>query len=108
MSQQAHANETHKRALPAWLFYGIILGGLMSGLASCCLGGWQYLEQNSKAVNGSVGDDIAVYFIVPVCAIVGATFGGLIGVSLAIGLTAICKSHSSKKMLGSSSDRLDA
>lgn len=69
-------------------FYGIILSGLLLGMFASCLGGWLYLKGDSKPTGRGIWDESASAFVIPICAIIGATFGGLAGVGTAVGLTA--------------------
>jgi hypothetical protein len=73
--------------LPAKLYYGIILSGLLFGMFSCSLGGWLYLESDGKPTGRGIWDESASQFVIPICAIIGATFGGLAGVATAVGIT---------------------
>jgi hypothetical protein len=73
--------------LSARLFYGIILSGLLIGMYLSCLGGWLYLEGDAKPTGRGIWEASASQFVLPICAIIGATFGGLIGVAAAVGVT---------------------
>ncbi|HEV3438802.1 MAG TPA: hypothetical protein VG122_15660 [Gemmata sp.] len=78
--------------LPARLFYGIVLGGLLLGLVACSLGGWAYLEFGDGTPTGHrIWEGIARVFVIPICAMIGSTFGGLFGVAVAVALTAYGK-----------------
>jgi hypothetical protein len=76
-------------ALPARFFYGIILAGFLLGTLSFSLGGWAYLLAGDRKPTGHrIWDgDIASVFVIPISAMLGATFGGLTGVSFAIALS---------------------
>jgi hypothetical protein len=75
--------------LSARVFYGIILGGLLLGLVACSLGGWAYLEFGDRTPTGHrIWEGIARHFVIPICAMIGSTFGGLFGVAVAVALTA--------------------
>jgi hypothetical protein len=75
--------------LPARLFYGLILGGVLLGAAAFAAAGWSYLAFGDARPTGRrVWDGIADQFVVPISAMIGATFGGLLGVVAAVGLDA--------------------
>jgi hypothetical protein len=74
--------------LPSWFYHGTIILGLLIGMLACCLGGWFYLLEDHKVSGRSIWEDNASQFVVPVCAIVGATFGGIAGVGAVAGFTA--------------------
>jgi len=77
--------------LSARLFYGIILSGLLLGLVACSLGGWVYLEFGDQTPTGHrIWEGIARVFVIPICAMIGSTFGGLFGVTVAVVLTVYC------------------
>ncbi len=85
------ASRTHNH-LSARLFYGIILGGLLLGLTTCSLGGWVYMEFGDRTPTGHrIWEGIARVFVIPICAMIGSTFGGLFGVAVAVALTAYGK-----------------
>ena len=73
--------------LSARLYYTIILSGLLIGTLMSCLGGWLYLKGDAKPIGRGIWEESASQFVVPICAIVGATFGGLSGVVAAVGIT---------------------
>lgn len=71
--------------LPASVFYGVIIAGIILGIAACMMGGWIYLDCGAeKPVGRRIWAGIADQLLVPVCVMIGATFGGLAGVALAI------------------------
>ena len=68
------------RRLPAGIFYGVIVGGVVLGLALSAVAGWSYLTfGKTKPAGRRIWDGIADEFVIPVCVMVGATFGGLLG-----------------------------
>jgi uncharacterized membrane protein YhhN len=76
---------THR--LPARLFYGVVVMGVMLGALGCAAAGWWYLRFSEARPTGRrVWDGVAEEFVVPICVMIGATFGGLIGVAAAIAL----------------------
>ena len=78
------AGERNPR-LPARVFYGLIVAGVVLGALVCAAAGWASLEfGNTKPTGRRIWDGIADQFVVPVCVMVGATFGGLMGVAAAI------------------------
>lgn len=71
--------------LPAGVFYGLIVAGVILGMSACAAGGWLDLKYgDAKPAGRRIWDGIADQFLVPVCVMIGATFGGLLGVALAI------------------------
>src|SRR5271156_1600414 len=90
-SQELNAGERSSKPqaccnLSSRLFYGIILMGLWLGLFASCSGGWVYLQGDRKPSGRGIWEESAGQFVIPICAIVGATFGGLAGVAAAVGL----------------------
>jgi hypothetical protein len=74
---------THR--LPAWVFYGVIVAGVVVGALGCTASGWWYVEYAGARPTGRrVWDGVADQFVVPICVMIGATFGGLLGVAVAI------------------------
>ncbi len=81
--------------LPAWLFYGSIIAGLILGIAVCVLAGWSYLQVGDRKPTGRrIWDSNAEDFVIPICAMIGATFGGLAGVGAAIAWDRLLHHHS--------------
>lgn len=77
--------EGTKSRLSARVFYGVIVAGLLLGIAVCTASGWAYLEYGERKPTGRrIWDSMAAEFVIPVCAIVGATFGGMLGVVAAV------------------------
>ncbi|MBA4065577.1 MAG: hypothetical protein C0501_18060 [Isosphaera sp.] len=74
-----------KPRLPARVFYGVIVAGVLLGSAAAAAGGWAYARDGEPEGRG-VWADAAKGLVVPVAAMVGATFGGLAGVALAVAL----------------------
>ena len=72
-----------KPGLSAGAFYGLIAGGLALGAASAAGGAWAYLDGGRPRGRG-VFDGAAAAFVLPVATMVGATFGGLAGVTAAV------------------------
>src|SRR5262245_24856713 len=68
-------------------FYGIIVAGVVLGAVLCAATGWAYIELGEgKPTGRRIWDGIAEHFVVPISLMIGATFGGLIGLAAAIGL----------------------
>jgi hypothetical protein len=66
-------------------FYGIILAAVAVGAVICAAGGWTYLESNAQRPTGRrIWDGAAEQFVLPICVMIGATFGGLAGLTTAI------------------------
>jgi hypothetical protein len=71
--------------LSARAFYGVIVAGLVLGVAVCGAAGWAYLEYGDRRPTGRrIWDAMAAEFVIPVCVIVGATFGGVMGFVAAV------------------------
>jgi hypothetical protein len=72
--------------LPARVFYGVILAGVLLGVAAFTVGGWLSLEHEPESGGEPVGRlwaDLGRWLVIPVCAMMGATFGGLAGFAVA-------------------------
>jgi hypothetical protein len=68
-------------------FYGIIVAGVVFGAALSAATGWALLEWGAEKPTGRrIWDGIAEQFVVPISAMIGATFGGLAGLAAAIGV----------------------
>jgi hypothetical protein len=65
------------------VFYGLIVAGVLLGSAAAAVGGWAYSRTGAPEGRG-VSGDAAKGLVVPIAAMVGATFGGLAGVALAV------------------------
>jgi hypothetical protein len=85
--QAALGNSFPRTKLSARLFYGIIVSGLLFGMSASCLGGWLYLDGSGKPTGHSIWNESASQFVIPICAIIGATFGGLSGVGGAVAIS---------------------
>ncbi len=71
--------------LPARAFYGIILAGVLLGVLAAGGAAWAYLTFGADRPDAKqIWGDVADTFVVPVAVMVGATFGGLGGVGLAV------------------------
>jgi hypothetical protein len=71
--------------LPARAFYGIILAGVLLGAFAAGGAAWAYLAFGADRPDArQIWGDVADTFVVPVAVMVGATFGGLIGVGAAV------------------------
>src|SRR5687768_6681500 len=74
-----------KPRLPARVFYGVIVAGVLLGGLAAAAGGWLYLESGEAAPTGRrVWGDVASGFVIPVGVMMGATFGGIAGFLLAV------------------------
>lgn len=74
-----------KLRLSARVFYGIIVAGVLFGIAACVAAGWAYLELGDRKPTGRrIWDSEAESFVIPICVMVGATFGGMAGVAAAV------------------------
>jgi hypothetical protein len=74
-----------KSRLPARVFYGVIVAGVLLGVAACAAAGWVYLHFGDHRPTGrQIWDADAGDFVIPVCVMIGATYGGLMGVAAAV------------------------
>lgn len=82
----AGGNRPH---LPARVYYGVIVAGVVFGVALAVFGGYMYLESGDRKPAGRrIWDGAAEGFVLPICAMVGGTFGGLAGFAAAAVLEA--------------------
>ena len=66
--------------LPARVFYGVILAGVVLGAVASAASAWLYLDAGDREPTGRrIWGDVAAGFVVPVAVMMGATFGGLAG-----------------------------
>lgn len=73
--------------LPVRVFYVVIVAGVVLGSLVCAGSGWWYLEFSGTRPTGRrVWDGVADHFVVPICVMIGSTFGGLLGLVIAIAL----------------------
>ena len=71
--------------LPARAFYGIILAGVLLGVLAAGGAAWAHLNFGADRPDArQIWGDVAETFVVPVAVMVGATFGGLVGVGAAV------------------------
>jgi hypothetical protein len=71
--------------LSHYAFYGLIVAGVVIGAVACAAAGWGYLESpGSKPTGHRIWEGVAEQFVLPICVMVGATFGGLLGLATAI------------------------
>jgi hypothetical protein len=76
---------TARHRLTARGFYAVILGGVVVGTTLCATAGWVYLHSGEPRPTGRrIWDGLADEFVIPICVMVGATFGGLVGVATAV------------------------
>src|SRR5262245_6589344 len=76
---------TRNARLSACVFYGVILAGVLVGTVACAAAGWAYLEFGDRKPTGRrIWEGDAESFVIPISVMVGATFGGLAGVSAAV------------------------
>ena len=74
-----------KPRLSARVFYGVIVAGVLLGIAGCVAAGWAYLLSGGRKPTGRrIWDADAESFVIPICVMVGATFGGMAGVLAAV------------------------
>jgi hypothetical protein len=78
-------NSTSQVRLASLIFYGVILSGLLLGGICFSLGGWLYIESSEQKPSGlRIWEGYSEHFVIPICAMLGATFGGLFGVGIAV------------------------
>ena len=70
--------------LPARTFYGVILAGLLLGVALAVGGALAYLHGDRKPDARRIWGDVADALVVPVAVMVGGTFGALGGLAAAV------------------------
>ncbi len=71
--------------LPALVFYGVIIAGVLLGIAVCGGAAWAYLQAGDSEPTGRrIWGDVAKEFVVPIAVMMGSTFGGLFGVVTAV------------------------
>src|SRR5262245_44452054 len=79
------ATGTTNASLPARVFCGVIVAGVLLGALACAAAGWAYQEFGDRKPTGRrIWDTDAGSFVIPICVMVGATFGGLMGFVLAV------------------------
>jgi TRAP-type C4-dicarboxylate transport system permease large subunit len=71
--------------LPGRTFYGIIIAGLLLGVAAAAASAWAYRESGGRHAEGKrVLAGVADELVLPVAVMAGATFGGLTGFAAAV------------------------
>lgn len=71
--------------LSAPVFYSVIIMGVILGIMLSVAAGWTYLQSNERKPTGRrIWEADAANFVIPICVMVGATFGGLAGVASAV------------------------
>ncbi|MBA4190571.1 MAG: hypothetical protein C0467_21500 [Planctomycetaceae bacterium] len=71
--------------LPATVFYGVLLAGVLLGFLACGGAAWAYLEAGEREPTGRrIWGDVAKEFVVPIALMIGSTFGGLSGFAFAV------------------------
>lgn len=72
-------------SLPARTFYGVILAGVVLGVALAGGAAWVYLRSEAARPDARrIWADVAGDLVVPVAVMMGGTFGGLGGVAAAV------------------------
>jgi len=67
------------------VFYGVTAACVLVGMMTCAAGDWFYLLYGDASPTGlRMWDGQADQFLLSVCAVIGAIFGGLLGVAMAI------------------------
>jgi hypothetical protein len=73
--------------LPARVFYGVIVAGVLLGAVAAGAGAWGYLASGAARPDARrIWADVADDLVIPVAVMMGGTFGGLAGVAAAVGL----------------------
>ncbi|MCE9563021.1 MAG: hypothetical protein K8U57_13340 [Planctomycetes bacterium] len=76
---------TGNTRLPARVFYGLIVAGVLLGIGVCGSAAWAYLEEGDREPTGRrIWGDVAKDFVIPIAVMVGSTFGGLVGFAVAV------------------------
>lgn len=71
--------------LPARVFYGVIVAGVVLGVCLCGSAAWAYLQAGDRDPTARrIWGDVARDFVVPIAVMMGGTFGGLAGVAAAV------------------------
>jgi hypothetical protein len=75
-----------RQQLSARVFYGLILAGVVLGVIISSVGGWLYLldSAHQKPTGRRIWETEAEQFVIPVCVMIGGTFGGVLGVASAV------------------------
>lgn len=68
-----------KAQLPARVFYGVLLAGVLLGSCACGIAAWVYTESGDREPTSRIWSDNAMSLVVPVGVMIGGTFGGLAG-----------------------------
>ena len=72
------ATGTTTPRLPARVFYGVIVAGVLLGAIASGAGAWLYLDAGDREPTGRrIWGDVARSFVVPIAVMMGSTFGGL-------------------------------
>jgi hypothetical protein len=67
------------------VFYGVIVAGVLLGAAAALASGWAHLSPDAAEPDRPrVGPGWIGVFVLAVCGMVGATFGGLLGLAAAV------------------------
>ena len=70
--------------LPARVFYGVILAGVLLGSLACGGGASLYLLDGGREATGqAIRGDVARELVMAVAIMTGATFGGILGFAVA-------------------------
>ena len=71
--------------LPARVFYGVIVAGVLLGIALSSTAAWAYLEAGDREPTGRrIWGDVAKEFVIPIAVMMGSTFGGIAGFAVAV------------------------
>jgi len=83
-SERSEPTAGHHR-LPARVFYGLIVAGVLLGIGLCGSAAWAYLEEGDREPTGRrIWGDVAKEFVIPLAVMMGSTFGGLMGFAVAV------------------------
>jgi hypothetical protein len=75
---------TGKARLPARVFYGVLLAGVLLGSCICGTAAWAYMEAGDREPTSRIWSDNAMSLVVPIGVMIGATFGGITGFATAV------------------------
>jgi hypothetical protein len=73
-----------KARLPARVFYGVLLAGVLLGSCVCGTAAWAYTAAGDREPTSRLWSDNAMSLVVPVGVMVGATFGGITAFAIAV------------------------
>jgi len=80
-----NGSATGSHRLPAAVFYGAILAGIILGAVICGIAAWMYLDAGEREpTSRRIWGDVAREFVIPIALMMGSTFGGLASLTVAV------------------------